>query len=232
MKLIKLFSYLFINIVRLFNLVELYQPTYNPKKHPFIKSRFCKRNCDDRLSAMRENIDFSRINSYLDIGSQIGYFVFNLAELNKNMLAHGMEMDTVACAYSNSILFLNNLRNISFSNSKITPEIAKGMPKYDVISFLGVFHHVVFFDGYKVADKIMHELYKKCNLYFIFETGQYGEKGYYWSEKLNFMGKNQTKWIHDYLLSLGYSEVKLIKEVGTHLSDKKRGLFLCKKGFC
>lgn len=229
MKLIKLFSYLFINIVRLFNLVELYQPTYNPKKYPVIKAKFCKRNCDDRLSAIRGNIDFSYINSYLDIGSQLGYFVFNLVELNKNIIAHGIEMNTIACAYSNSILFLNDLKNISFSNTKITPEVAKRIPKYDVISFLDVFHHIVFFDGYEVVDKIMHQLYKKCNLYFIFETGQYDEKGYYWSEKLNFMGKDPIKWIHNYLLNLGYSEVKLIKEIGTHLSDKNRGLFLCKK---
>ena len=229
MKLIKLLSFLFINIVRLFNLVELYQPTYNPKKCPLIKAKFCKRNCDDRLSAIIKNINFSYINSYLDIGSQLGYFVFSLAELNKNMIAHGMEMNTIACAYSNCILFLNDLKNISFSNTKINPEIAKRIPKYDVISFLDVFHHTIYFDGYEVADKIMRELYRRCNLYFIFETGQYNEKGHYWSEKLNFMGKNPTKWINDYLLSLGYSEVKLIRKVSTHLSDKKRDLFLCKK---
>lgn len=229
MKLIKLFSYLFINIVRLLNLVELYQLTYNPKKYPFIKAKFYKRNCHDRLSAIRENINFSCIGSYLDIGSQLGYFVFDLAKLNKTMIAHGIEMNTIACAYSTSILFLNNLKNISFSNTKINPEIVKKIPKYDVISFLDVFHHIVFFDGHEAADEIMHQLYKKCNLYFIFETGQYDEKGYYWSKKLNFMDKNPTKWINDYLLSLGYSEVKLIGEFSTHLSNKKRALFLCKK---
>ena len=103
------------------------------------------------------------------------------------------------------------------------------MSKYEVISFLDVFHHIVFFDGFETADKIMHQLYEKCNKYFIFETGQYDEKGYYWSKKLNFMEKNPTKWINNYLLSLGYSEVKLIGEFSTHLSDKKRALFLCKK---
>ena len=95
-----------------------------------------------------------------------------------------------------------------------------------------MFHHIVYFDGYEIADKIMYELYKKSSKYFIFETAQYDEKGYYWSEKLNFMGKNSTKWINDCLLSLSYSEVKLIRKVSTYLSDKKRGVFLCKKEFC
>ena len=98
-----------------------------------------------------------------------------------------------------------------------------------MISFLNVFHHIVFFDGFETADEIMHQLYKKCNLYFIFETGQYDEKGYYWSEKLNFMGKDPTRWINNYLLGLGYFKVKLIGKISTHLSDKKRALFLCKK---
>jgi len=43
------------------------------------------------------------------------------------------------------------------------------------------------------------------------------------------MGRDSNKWINDYLFSLGYSEVKLIGEFSTHLSDKKRALFLCKK---
>ena len=76
---------------------------------------------------------------------------------------------------------------------------------------------------------MMHELYNKTNSYFIFETGQFDEKGYYWSDSLSFMGNNPVTWIQDYLIGIGYSTVTLIDEFPTHLSDKSRAFFICSK---
>lgn len=228
-KLIKIVPWSFINVVRLLNLTELYQPTYNPKKYIILKFDVKKRNSDDRIYAIQNNVDFSRINTYLDIGSQLGYFVFRLSESNELILAQGFEMNDVSTAYSNALVYLNDLENISFVNCKVTPIFVKKMPNYDMISFLNVFHHVVYFDGFEIADKIMHELYNKTNSYFIFETGQFDEKGYYWSDSLSFMGDNPVAWIQDYLISLGYKTVTLIDEFPTHLSDKTRAFFICSK---
>lgn len=228
-KLIKIVPWSFINIVRLLNLTELYQPTYNPHKNIILKSDVKKRNSDDRIFAIQNNVDYSRVDTYLDIGSQLGYFVFKLSESNELTLAQGFEMNEVSSAYSNALVYLNDLENISFINCKVTPNFVKKMPNYDMISFLNVFHHVVYFDGFESADEIMHELYNKTNSYFIFETGQSDEKGYYWSDSLSFMGNNPVTWIQNYLVSIGYKKVILINEFPTHLSDNKRAFFICSK---
>ena len=75
----------------------------------------------------------------------------------------------------------------------------------------------------------MKDLYNKTNKYFIFETGQYNEKGCYWSNDLSFMGETPNQWLFDYLKSLGYSEVKLISKFNTHLNDEERSFFICIK---
>lgn len=228
-KFIKICLYLYINLVRLFRLTELYQPTYNPKDLYFFSNRLKRRSCDDRISTIDENVDFNIVYSYLDIGSQLGYFVFKLNDIGKLGVAHGIEMDEVCCSYANALAYLNNKKKIFFMNAKLDSSFVSKIPVYDMISFLSVFHHMVHFEGFQTADNIMRQLYRKCNSYFIFETGQFDEKGYYWNESLSFMGDSPEKWIKDYLVSIGYRDAKLVGRFGTHLSDKKRALFICSK---
>jgi len=225
----KILAYLFINFVRIFNLVELYQPTYNPRNFYLCKKNIGRRVCDERIFLITKEVDFSRFNSYLDIGSQLGYFVFKFAEVNPHLYAQGMEMNSVASMYAKSVAVLNELENVSFINVKMTLDTIRDLPKYDVISFLNVYHHIVYFESYQYAHKIMQALYNKCKYCLIFETGQSDEKGYYWSEKLNFMGETPTEWIFDYLKLIGYRNVKIIGMTSTHLSSHKRRLFLCQK---
>jgi len=229
MKVIKLLSFLMIKLIRLLGLCELYQKTYNPKGILHLANEDSKRNCDDRFNTLKAGLNVNEIRSYLDIGSQLGYFVFKMTEANPALIGQGVELDPITCAYSNAIVMLNEVKNVSFTNAKMSLTYAEALPNYDIISFLSVFHHVVHFDGFEAADKIMRELYKKTNKYFAFETGQFDEKGYYWSENLSFMGNEPLQWIQKYLEGLGYKEVKHLASFGTHLSDKKRGLFLCKK---
>ncbi len=225
----KFFHYLFINFVRFFNLAELYQPTYNPRGLCFIRPKSIHRNSDDRILAIRQNVAFENIRTYMDIGSQLGYFVFKIGEFKKEIVGYGLEMENVACQYANSLVFLNDVENTSFMNLKLTTASVKDIPPCDMISFLNVFHHIVHFEGFESADIIMKGLYQKCQHYFIFETGQYDEKGHYWSESLKFMGEHPEHWLQNYLMSLGYRRVILVERFPSHLSDKKRAFFVCSK---
>jgi hypothetical protein len=119
------------------------------------------------------------------------------------------------------------LEDVSFANCKLTPENAEKLPKFDLISFLNVFHHIVHFDGFDAADKIMRTLLNKCD-YFVFETGQYDEKGYYWTEDLKFMGSDSNLWVKTYLTNLGY-KILHIESFKTHLSDNTRSFVCCVK---
>ena len=145
------------------------------------------------------------------------------------MVGYGVEMDSLACRYANALVFLNDLENISFINLKLTTSSVKNLPACDMISFLNVFHHIVHFEGFDAADAIMRELYKKCGRYFIFETGQFDEPGYYWHGSLKFMGEKPEQWIQGYLFTLGYQQVVLVERFPSHLSDHKRAFFICTK---
>ena len=138
-------------------------------------------------------------------------------------------MNKTSYMYSVLIGILNKSINVSFINTELTSKISENIPSYDIISFLNVFHHIVHFQGFDEANIIMKDLYNKTNKYFIFETGQYNEKGCYWSNDLSFMGETPNQWLFDYLKSLGYSEVKLISKFNTHLNDEERSFFICIK---
>ena len=218
----------YINSIRKNSKVDFYQPTYNPNNFKLYRSNdVIRKETDMRVNTISSCFDFGSIKSYLDIGSQFGYFVFKLAE-SKNLLAHGIEMDKVLCAYSNAIIVLNDLENISLMNCKLTPETAEKLPGYDLISFLNVFHHTVHFDGFEAADKIMKILFDKC-CHFVFETGQYNEKGYYWSNDLKFMGNDPDLWVAEYLVQIGYKILRT-EQYKTHLSDTTRSFVCCTKG--
>jgi cyclopropane fatty-acyl-phospholipid synthase-like methyltransferase len=214
----------YINTVRRKNLVCFYQPTYNPNSYYlYDEGENVRKETDVRLESMTKSLDFSKINSYLDIGSQFGYFVFKLAE-KYPIIAHGIEVDKISYKYSAALTILNDCKRVSFNNLHLTPESAEKLPQYDLISFLNVFHHIVHFDNYDTACKVMQILSTKCK-FFVFETGQYNEKGYYWSEDLKFMGDNPDKWVKEYLVSLGYRIIS-VNNFSTHLSENTRS-FIC-----
>ena len=228
-KLIHFFIYVAANLIRFFKLTEFYQPTYNPNNIFFVRGTSYERLTNERIDVIKSNIDLNEISTYLDVGSQLGYFVYKINEANNSIFATGIEMNKVSYMYSVLIGMLNNSKNTSFINSELTADNVHNMPCYDVISCLNVFHHIVHFRGFEVADKIMKVLYKKTNKCLIFETGQYNEKGHYWTNDLGFMGDAPIKWIIDYLKKLGFYDVKLISKFKTHLGDEERGFFICTK---
>lgn len=220
----KTLSYLYLNFAQATQFVELYQPTYNPNYIRYLKPNSHKRICDDRLHLISENINLKKIHSYLDIGSQLGYFVFKIAE-NSHIQATGIEQDRRAYYYAKSLEVLNQTPNTKFIYQYLTPQIARGLEKFDMISLLSVFHHLVTFQGFKAADQIVDALVKKCR-YFVFETGQEDERNMQWSKNLTFMDRSPKHWLKEYLQSKG---LKVIRHslVPTHLSKVDRSFFIC-----
>jgi len=228
-KIIYFFIYLVTNMIRIFKLTELYQPTYNPKNLYYYRGLLYERLSNERIDIMKANIDLSQVSTYLDIGSQLGYFIYKISETNNSIFSTGIEMNKVSYTYSLLVGILNNSTNTSFLNTELTSDTVQNIHCYDVISCLNIFHHIVHFKGFEEADNIMNVLYKKTNTYFIFETGQYNEKGHYWTDDLSFMEDTPIKWIIEYLKKIGFYDVKLITKFKTHLGDEERGFFICTK---
>ena len=208
------------------NWVEFYQPIYDPQQYfSDIAEQVCRKNTSERFDFIRKNLEDADFCSYLDLGSQIGYFVFKMREW-KGVYSFGMEMDRIAHNIAENIVLANQIDDVGFINGKISADNAKQLPKTDVISFLNVFHHINHFEDFQTADSIVKTLQTKCK-YFIFETGQYNEKGYYWTDALSFMGESSDQWVRSYLQESGF-EIINTTSFGTHLSDNMRLFCICK----
>jgi len=184
------------------------------------------RESDNRSNLIVDNVDKSS-GSYLDIGSQLGYFVFKMAEVG--FVSTGIECSKYPHKYASSLKVINENNNVSFINMCIDSKNIINIPNFDVISMLNVFHHLVYFLGFDAADIIMKQLASKTNSKLFFETGEYEEKGEYWSDSLSFMKSDSKSWIYNYLCSLGFSTVSIIGEFPTHLNNHHRTLFCCNK---
>ena len=131
--------YCLINIIRIFKLTELYQPTFNPSNITFARNKLYARESFERIEIIADHIDLKKISTYLDIGSQLGYFVYKINERNRAILATGIEMNEISYMYSELLGILNKTKNVTFMNAELTSEIAYNMPCYDLVSFLNVF---------------------------------------------------------------------------------------------
>ena len=133
-KFIHLFIYLVTNLIRIFKLTEFYQPTYNPKNLYYFRGSLYERLSNERIDVIKANIDLSKVSTYLDIGSQLGYFVYKINETNNSIFSTGIEMNKVSYVYSLLIGILNNSTNTSFVNTELTSETVKNIHCFDVIS--------------------------------------------------------------------------------------------------
>ena len=131
--------YFLINIIRYFRLTELYQPTFNPNNITFVRNKSYARESLERIKIIDVHIDLKTISTYLDIGSQLGYFVYKINELNHTIIATGIEMNEISYMYSVLIGILNKTKNVTFMNSELTSEIAYNIPCHDLVSCLNVF---------------------------------------------------------------------------------------------
>jgi len=210
----QLINLIYINWVRLKDKVEFYQPTFNPKGFPIIKANQFRRSCTKRINLIKKHTHF---NSYLDIGSQLGYFVFSLQQQNK--ICHGLESNPTAVKYSQALASLNQSQNIAFHNTHLTPKTAQNLPDYDLITCLSVYHHLVHYQGKAKADQIIKTLIKKCK-YFVFEAGQHNEPGFVWSKSMQFMGKDSKAWLKNYFKKLNCQIIHIAK-TKTHLKTTR-----------
>jgi len=221
----KVLHKIYINLLRVFRRIPFYQPTYMDKSF-FVFNEKHLRDSENRAKLIIKNIGKEK-GSYVDIGSQIGYFVFKLSDVG--FFSTGVECSKYPHKYADSLRVINERDNVNFINMCIDSDNIKTLPNYDIVSLLNVFHHLVYFLGYDSADSIMKEIFNKTNKILFFESGEFEEKNEYWSDCLNFMGDNSKKWIHNYLLSLGFSSVEQLDVFPTHLNAHNRALYICKK---
>ena len=199
---------------------------YQALSFPEFRGNRADRTCDDRWSYM-ESYFQKGIHNYLDLGSNMGFFIYRAGQLGITSIGIDNSWSNVSLSKLLASKYMK--QNIGFLFGEINIQTIRSLPKFDIISILSVFHHLVFSFGFHEADKIMCEIVNKTNRYLFFETGQYNEKTNYDWSVLSFMGNDCIGWIHAYLSKLGFQKITLLGEIPTHLSGVNRGFFVAEK---
>jgi hypothetical protein len=203
-----------------------YQPLYGAEEPYLSQFPATKRFCDERWTTMAPHLPTS--GSAMDIGSQNGYFVFQMA--THGLIALGIEREDPAYRASQILALLNSVDRASFVHLEITDATVRDLPTVDVVVCMAVFHHWVHQHDLDYATRIMRALAARTGSVMVFETGQPDQTQIWWSQKLGFMGDNPRPWIDDFLKDLGFAQVQHVGEfVAKEQSKFKRHLFICKK---
>ena len=162
--------------------------------------------------------------SVLDIGCNLGYFVFRMAERGGFWI--GIDWGRNELMIAQATAYLNDVRNVAFSRIEVDEISVKRLPNVDMVICLSVFHHWVNRYGQKQALDMMTSLSQCAKKYLVFESGQPEEIDKPWSKKLSFMIPNGFTWIQEFLLRLGFNEVQSVGQFPTSVSDVPRDLFV------
>jgi hypothetical protein len=194
-----------------------YQPIYGG-----VSTR-SKRDCTKRWEAMKRCLPSYEF-SFLDTGSEIGYFTFKASE--SGAVALGVERRKKLADLATTIRSVRKMDRTAFLNIGIDIITVRSLPQVDVLCCLSIFHHWVSEWGLPVADRIFSILCEKTTSIF-FETGQPDER-VDWAEKLTFMEPDIEGWITRYLIEKGFSKVSCLGGFSTNRGDTRLLFFASK----
>ena len=207
-------------VQRFFRLTNSYHPNITTLNSESIDSRGSK----GRLQSIFSAIDINSSHSVIDIGSNHGFFSISLAKCGAFVLA--LEKNTPEYLYSTSLASSSSLQNISFYRMNVDLALLQSLPTVDIILCLSIFHHWVKQYGKDHALDMLRCACSKANTAFIFDSGQPEEYGTQWPNYLEFMKPSGPEWIHSFLSSLGFVDVRCLGEFPTTISSVNRSLFI------
>ena len=165
--------------------------------------------------------------SALDIGCNNGFFTFKMAQ--HGLVSLGVDASVHALATARLLGMRNDPPRAAFARLDLTPETAATLPTVDVVVCLSVFHHLVRHQGLEEATAVMSVLASKTRNIMVFETGQADEISHSWAEQLGFMGDNPQAWVSEFLLDLGFVQVRQIGSFPGHRYEVERALVVAEK---
>jgi len=135
-----------------------------------------------RKSLERTNTKWEIINSYLpdkpgslfDIGCNEGFFTRNASK--KGWCAWGIDINKRAIKYATDSVNNKELAGVYFSKGGISPEVAKKLPKYDVIILVSIFQEICSLFGLEKGYELMDSLLAACNNRIFFEPSSINSK--------------------------------------------------------
>lgn len=204
---------------KLLSLPEIYQPV-DIMGFRHLKA---KRPCLDRL-ALIENDMQTRGGTVLEIGSCLGFFSFQLADRAYSVKAYDADNRNIELCQ-----MIARLRcaayHPEFQALTLSLDSVARLRGAEYVLCLAVFHHLIYDYGYDAARIILRQIKERTRKTLYFEMGQHNEDEQYWTQSLSVMAGDPLETIPSLLREAGYSNIRLLGFVQTHLSSTERCLF-------
>lgn len=202
--------------------------SYEPYHPLFVQSEQWaegERACSDRWVTILPYLKKLSPSSLLDLGCAEGYFVQQAAS-TLHCLSLGVDADIRRLTVARALTTLNETVGASFVQSDIDLAFLEKLPRFDVVIFLSVLHHVMYEHGENYARTLMtsiHGLTGKC---LVFDMGQSTETSHAWSKLLPNMLPDAATWITNFLKSAGFTTIEIAGDTDAYKSDERRHLFI------
>ncbi|HRK09080.1 MAG TPA: class I SAM-dependent methyltransferase [Pseudobdellovibrionaceae bacterium] len=204
-------------------IIRRYQPLFQISKSTEPTADLGDRACADRWQVMASGLPKSSY-SLLDVGSQLGFFTLSAARENPSGLCLGLERVWTYAAVAEALRNRAKLPNAQFAGLELNPKSVRGLPQFDVIICMSVFHHWVLDWGAEAAITQLRELFARGRIVY-FETGQCEEVDQNFAAQLGFMKPESELWIRSELLRAGFQKITVLGDFPTHLGPHKRRLY-------
>lgn len=122
-----------------------------------------------RLDAMVPVLEAERVESVLDVGCNVGYYVLRLAE--QGFRCVGVEYEPPA--YRTALLAMrrSRLQNVGLQIMRVTPVTVELPPAADGTLLLSTWHHFVRSFGFEAATEMLRTMWGRTGRVLFFDTG-------------------------------------------------------------
>jgi SAM-dependent methyltransferase len=182
------------------------------------------RGCAARWQLMESAFARFDVASVLDLGCAEGYFTRRAAA--KNCVALGVDGDIRRVTIAQSVAFYEGASGVGFLHARIDPAFVAKLPRFDLVIFLSVLHHVIGEQGMDAAHRLMQAVRSRTVKTLIFDMGQSNETQFAWARTLPAMEPDPAAWIADFLRRCGFSSVQMLGESEGYQRLHSRALFM------
>lgn len=154
-------------------------------------------------------------SSILDIGGHSGFYGINVARQFPNSWVISVEPDKELVRTSQRVAEVEKIVNFSSLSCALNPTNVSGLPQFDYVINLSVFHQWVRSFGFESAHTMLSQVWAKTKgaMFFSMADTLGSPKNLSHLPNMGLTHQDCRKWIEEHVLDLPNSMVSMIDEV-------------------
>jgi len=213
-----------INYVRLFRLVELYQPMLVPPEFEkyIIRPRESARATMARYDHVVKNIVANHCNGgHLDVGCQFGAIPILLSQ--RGLFSIGVEYQYFSYLAAKELARINDAKFVHIVNADIT-KVMDELPVMESISMLSILHHIAhLFDDRDSYEGFLAKMLSRASRLVVIELATPDEGNFAWTRANRKIaaGGDLVGWHMEFLEAHGFHVRGNVTSFATHLGGER-----------